>query len=148
MKCCTSCSQIKEYKDFYKDNRKLDKHRSECKSCTAQKDRNTRFKTQEQRDAFKLKKKGHDLKLKYNLTLESYTKMYKHQQGLCAICSKPILEHGSVQDKYNMSCVDHNHVTGKVRGLLCHSCNRALGLFQDSPELLEKAKLYLENTNV
>jgi hypothetical protein len=39
--------------------------------------------------------------------------------------------------------VDHNHNTGKIRGLLCMTCNRALGLFKDSPELLEKAKQYI-----
>jgi hypothetical protein len=41
--------------------------------------------------------------------------------------------------------VDHNHTTGKVRGLLCSSCNGALGLFKDNPEVVAAALLYLKD---
>lgn len=75
------------------------------------------------------------LKNKYNLTWEEYEKLFENQNGVCAICKG--IEEG------RMLSVDHNHETGEVRGLLCGSCNRALGLFKDSPELLDIAKEYV-----
>lgn len=71
---------------------------------------------------------------KFGMTLEDYDAMLERQQGACAIC-------GITSDK--TFHVDHCHTTGKIRGLLCSNCNTALGLFKDSIELLDKAKLYL-----
>jgi hypothetical protein len=56
-------------------------------------------------------------------------------QGPCVICGR---------DTTNLHA-DHDHQTGQERGLLCSSCNRGLGLFQDQPELLRKAAVYLES---
>lgn len=56
----------------------------------------------------------------YGLTVEDYNKMLKHQKGRCAICGKTEKEHG------RHLCVDHNHKTGMVRGLLCLYCNSRL----------------------
>lgn len=75
------------------------------------------------------------LKNKYNLTWEEYEEMFEEQNGVCAICK------GTEEGR--MLAVDHNHTTGEVRGLLCGSCNRALGLFKDDPKLLEIAKEYV-----
>ena len=58
-----------------------------------------------------------------------------NQEGLCAICGLPETD--------KRFCVDHNHKTGVVRGLLCANCNKGLGHFFDSIESLEKAKSYL-----
>lgn len=68
----------------------------------------------------------------------------KHQ---CAICEKTIVNMGQTKrgdDCKNHAALDHNHETGKVRGILCTPCNRALGLFGDSIEVLIKATEYLE----
>jgi len=70
----------------------------------------------------------------YGLTLEAYEQMYKIQNGQCSICSQP----------KKILSVDHDHSTGRVRGLLCKSCNHGLGFFYDNIALLMKAKLYLE----
>lgn len=91
-----------------------------------------------------------------NHTNNYYTKRYgvgilfvrellKKQGGLCAICKK---EEFKMLDTH-MSGVnlDHNHRTGKVRGLLCHNCNRGLGLFQDSKEFLIGAWRYLDEND-
>lgn len=71
---------------------------------------------------------------KYGLSDEQYQTMLDNQDGKCAIC-------GDVP-----TAVDHDHSTGLVRGLLCHSCNAGLGHFRDSPSLLEKAARYIEET--
>lgn len=79
----------------------------------------------------------------YGVTLDWYEKEYKKQAGLCAICN----EEGFLMDPTRHKTklvVDHCHATGKVRGLLCHNCNRALGLFKDKKESLLSAASYLE----
>lgn len=73
---------------------------------------------------------------KYGLTEEQFRRMYLDQKGLCAICPKRMI---------GRDChVDHDHVTGKVRGLICSSCNTGLGFFKDSVRLLASAIVYLE----
>lgn len=77
------------------------------------------------------------LKFKYGLTIESFDKLLKKQNNKCRICSE-------VFTQQLKPCVDHNHITGKVRGLLCNQCNKGLGNFKDSPELLIQASKYLQ----
>jgi len=78
----------------------------------------------------------------YNLTIEEYLDIAERQQFKCAICGKDnfkMAEHHS-----GVLVVDHDHKTGNVRGLLCHNCNRALGLFQDDMSILSHSIKYLE----
>lgn len=79
------------------------------------------------------------LKTKYKIDQVVYDRMFKDQDGLCAICCNPPLGKKTTQ----MLAVDHCHATGRVRGLLCHKCNAAIGFFKDSPELVKKALDYL-----
>lgn len=73
----------------------------------------------------------------YNMTVEEYNILFDGQEGRCAIC-------GIHQDDFKERLsVDHNHATGKVRGLLCNDCNRMLGGSKDSVESLTKAIEYL-----
>lgn len=89
--------------------------------------------------------RNHTLKRLYGITLDDYNNLYTDQQGCCSICNK----HQSALSDSRTLAVDHNHITGKVRGLLYSSCNKALGLFEDSFILLEKAANYLkEKDNV
>ena len=72
------------------------------------------------------------------MTVDKFNNMYKEQQGCCYIC-------GRHQDEFKFKlAVDHCHETGKIRGLLCHYCNKALGMFDDNVEILQSAILYLE----
>jgi len=78
-------------------------------------------------------------KKEYDITLSDYDRMYEQQDGKCAIC-------GGTETKTPKSgrfCVDHNHSTGKVRGLLCASCNRGIGLLKDDPDIALRAHDYL-----
>ncbi len=79
----------------------------------------------------------------YNVTLEWYEKEYKKQDGLCAICHKEGFLMNPKVHKTRL-VVDHCHKTGGVRGLLCHNCNRALGLFKDEIKTILSAATYLE----
>ena len=72
------------------------------------------------------------------LTLEEYDQLLSSQGGVCAICKTPPKPGGR---RLN---VDHDHKTGKVRGLLCHRCNRALPWMSDSSDRLRAAADYLE----
>ena len=76
--------------------------------------------------------KVRDMKYKrnYKITLEQYEEIYRKQGGVCAVCFER--ETMKYLGKVRELCVDHDHNTGKVRGLLCSNCNRALGLLQDS----------------
>ena len=80
---------------------------------------------------------GGDVKTRtrrYGISQEEYEVLLEKQDGKCAIC----------QRDYKAPCVDHDHETKKIRGLLCQTCNRALGQFNDDPALLRVAAEYLE----
>lgn len=74
---------------------------------------------------------------------QRYQDMLAEQNCLCAVCRQPERAPDKASGKIKDLAIDHDHETGAVRGLLCSSCNRALGLLQDSPALLDAAKAYL-----
>ena len=80
----------------------------------------------------------------YSLPVRQYEALLIEQGGCCAICR----EEGFLMKKHHRAklLVDHCHATGAVRGLLCHNCNRALGLLQDSPSLLLAAAAYVSRS--
>lgn len=75
------------------------------------------------------------LRYRYGITLEEYNALLKAQSGLCAICTEELS---------GRKHLDHDHVSGRVRGILCQHCNRGLGGFRDKPEHLKQAALYIE----
>ena len=97
------------------------------------------------RDRIKdLRRNGHFLKEKYGISLEEYDGLLYEQGGGCAICGREDSSRKDrVQTKFPL-CVDHDHKTGIIRGLLCDECNRGLGAFKDNPELLTIAAHYLQ----
>lgn len=78
------------------------------------------------------------LKNTHGITSEEYEAMLKTQNGVCAICFKPQTSRHS-----DYLYVDHDHVSGKVRGLLCTHCNMGLGQLKDDPEIMEEAARYI-----
>lgn len=78
------------------------------------------------------------MKRNYGMEFKDYDKMVEKQNGLCAICSSPPPNH--YKKRLN---IDHCHTTGKVRGLLCDACNRAIGLLKDNTKVLNSAIQYL-----
>lgn len=86
-------------------------------------------------------KKAQDLRAyvlrTYNLTIEDYKKLFDLQNGLCAICNLSSVK--------NLA-VDHCHITGKVRGLLCAKCNMGIGAFEDKTSNIFEAINYLNKS--
>ena len=80
----------------------------------------------------------------YGITINSYRDLYILQDGKCKICNEDGLRRSAAANSDVGLTVDHDHTTGNVRGLLCHTCNSALGQLQDSPTLLQNAINYLE----
>lgn len=86
------------------------------------------------------------IKDKYGLEPSDIVRMSEEQDGLCAICPRVLGEPDPETGKTVRVCIDHNHLTNEVRGLLCDPCNKALGMFKDDPERCRKAADYLEGS--
>lgn len=86
---------------------------------------------------------------RFKLTIEEFRKMFIEQDNKCAICKQPetriFTGRGRFKGQMKIAklCIDHDHKTGKVRALLCHDCNTALGKFDDDPDLIQSAINYL-----
>lgn len=76
---------------------------------------------------------------KYGITADEYSKMLESQNGKCAICGAK-----TGDNRGNRLYVDHDHASGRTRGLLCYSCNFGIGIFKDDVNLLKRAIEYLE----
>ena len=113
-KVCTKCKRELLFEEFHKNTKTRDGLRSDCKRCKAVSDR----------------------KAKYGIHNNKYKDLYAEQKCLCAICLIPLAK--------VRVCVDHDHSTGKIRGLLCEKCNTGLGLFRDHPVIVSRAVQYLE----
>ena len=88
-------------------------------------------------EKYRVKEKGYQIKKNYGITIEKYNEMLNSQSNRCLICNN---EFKPIKDTY----IDHNHITGKVRGLLCIKCNSGIGYFKDNIEKLKLAIKYLE----
>lgn len=127
-KICTKCLENKPITDFpFRDKRFNSKRKAYCKLCK-QKHYKSRRKKNDVNYRFK----------KFGFTHEDYLELLESQDHKCAICGK------SANTEYHKNFnIDHDHETGKVRGLLCNGCNTGLGLLKDSISNLQSAILYL-----
>lgn len=142
MKHCCKCRVEKLEADFYFDKRRnaLLSPCKECRIITVKKlNHSWRKNNPEKTKASNFKSK---LKSKYGISPDQFLNLWKNQNGLCAICAKTILLDSS--EKALQSHVDHCHVSGVVRGLLCLTCNTGIGMLNDSIDLLDAAKQYLQ----
>lgn len=144
-KTCTKCKKTKSVSEFYRRGKGW---QSRCKACSNEdikawraanpdKDRENQKRWRESPSgqryrANRPKREGDHLMRRYGITVEDRARMVEEQQGLCAICEKerPLV-------------VDHCHDTGQVRGMLCVTCNLAIGYFEDDVEALRRAIAYL-----
>lgn len=87
--------------------------------------------------------RGHMLRIKYGITHEQYNQMHKSQNGVCRIC-KQVETRKNRRGEIRLLAIDHDHVTGRIRALLCSSCNCGIGYFRDDVKLLRAAARYLK----
>jgi hypothetical protein len=149
-KVCSGCLKRKHRNKFPR-RATADGHYSRCYVCYNKQKAEWRAKNPGKNQAAKQKYRSADpdrlrdnnLRSKYGISLADYNQMLAEQDGVCAICSLPErVKHGK-SGKTAPLAVDHCHDTGRVRGLLCFSCNVALGKFNDDHTLVNKALNYL-----
>ncbi|MFJ4817142.1 endonuclease VII domain-containing protein [Streptomyces sp. NPDC088801] len=114
-KLCRTCGEIKPHSEWHRNATASDGLSTRCKACRAVQGR-----------------QGH-LKRQYGITEAERDGLIASQGGVCCICLSAVPEH-----------VDHCHKTGRVRGVLCFSCNAALGQFKDRPDAIRRAAAYVE----
>ena len=95
--------------------------------------------TNTHKNEIKIRSKKWSLKTKYGLSITEFDNLLLSQDNRCAICKEPL----DLQNPKNVN-IDHNHLTGKVRGILCLKCNVAIGLLRDNPEYVYNAYKYLK----
>lgn len=134
-KTCTKCKKRKALSEFYRLKNRKNKPAPACKECARKKRREY---ARNHREKESRKHREWSIKSAYGLTLEQYDQMFEEQGGVCKICGKINLDGRRLY-------IDHNHKTGKVRGLLCHKCNSLLGYVDDSIDYLLKIKSYLKS---
>lgn len=174
-KCCR-CKLEKELELFDTDNSRKDKRSAWCTECKRKwmKEYRKKFegKIREQqkiyqfkwyndnkerlkknfkayyeinKEAFKIRNKKSYFR-RYGITYEEAMAMWIKQNKLCRICNTELLPLGTQLTKG--FCVDHDHKTGKFRGILCHNCNAGIGMFKENIELIKLAVKYLEDTQL
>ena len=137
---CSKCNVIKELDYFFKDKYSRDGRYTLCKLCKKQACKEWRKKYPEKHNAMmraynaKHRRRIH-YQTDYGLSLQDYQAMFDKQGGVCGICALP-------QTGIRPLNIDHCHLTGKIRGLLCYTCNRDISIL-DNEDKLRKAKIYL-----
>ena len=120
LKKCSNCKKLLDIEEFHREKHRPDGKCIFCKSC----------------------KRYLQLFKKFRLSKNDYEMMLDAQGGVCAICKQP--EKQKRNNVIKFLGVDHNHISGKIRGILCADCNLGLGKFKDNPEMLRRALAYLE----
>jgi hypothetical protein len=123
MKVCISCSIKKDEVEFNLRNRNGSSRKSECKPCEYQRTKRYRLKNPIQHRA-----------TVYKITKEKLQELLNRSAGQCEICRR----------EYTKPYIDHDHITGEVRGVLCLQCNMAIGLMLDDPDIFRWAVEYIE----
>jgi len=117
LKICSLCGKSKPLVEFHKSEWNLDGYDHRCRSCN-------------------LLRRLHKTIASHGLTWDDHQAMLAQQHFACLICLRS-------QDEVSLG-IDHDHVTGKVRGLLCRACNSALGQFRDDAVVLRRAADYVD----
>lgn len=133
---CNNCGVEKSSDDFYSryDQRHL--KMAVCKDCKREYARQYHAENKED-PQFKVKRRERRIQFKYGITSSEYDTMLAKQNGVCAGCGT------DDTGRYDKFEIDHDHETGKVRGLLCGPCNRALGLLKDNADTAISLAAYL-----
>jgi hypothetical protein len=136
---CKACYGQKPTHSFHKDSSSTRGYAYYCKPCATEKSR-VWHTTHKHDVAYKAKRQDSYFKTKYSVSKEIRDQMLVEQDNKCAICRVSLSTDGG------HTHTDHNHQTGKIRGILCTNCNRGLGHFKDSGDNLQAAIEYLRKS--
>ena len=139
-KSCIICSVYQSIDLFYKNLNK-DKHFNICKKCHYNRYTEWRKNPDNLKKVIQYRRNA-AFKRRYGITLEQYEQMVKDQNNQCLICERQPDGYGAPQSR--VLSVDHCHTSGKIRGLLCHRCNTALGALREDTDIIKKALAYIE----
>jgi hypothetical protein len=163
-KCCTFCRKVKPLNDYHASINTADGRQARCRVCklndnrawreankgkvsqckrnyavrnwAAIRKRQKEYMSTRKVEAAEYRRRW-NLSKRYGITVDRFTEMLDSQGGACAVCGKT----------QGRQVVDHDHVTGKVRGILCVRCNVSIGGLGDNAEGLMRAICYLEKAN-
>jgi hypothetical protein len=128
VKRCPDCGETKPLEEFPRNRNGRDGRHAYCKPCHNARGRESKARLYGG-------SRHYHLLHRYGIGADEVNAMIERQGGVCAICGRPDPEH-----------VDHDHATGRIRGILCFNCNGGLGQLGDDPERLRAAAAYLERT--
>ena len=137
LKYCKCCNKLLPKSEFHKCFTNKDGLSVSCKSCRKIQNAKRYKQNKEYWKAYNGRNKSNRLVNEYGIDYEEYRKIIKLQNNKCKIC-------GCELESERKSFIDHNHETGEIRGVLCPSCNTAIGLLQDNTNILAQAMLYVE----
>ena len=120
-KKCARCGKLKGLEEFHRRRTSPDGFQAYCKGCNIRQATDANWRN-----------------MGMDLNEESYRDLLEAQNHRCAICRRGLAE------TTRALAADHDHTTGRVRGLLCLDCNTGLGKFRDDPALLRNAAAYIE----
>jgi len=149
MKTCRKCRVAFSLDQFHRDSRRGDGRAASCRACKCETVRQYRIRNSDrvrstQKASFRrnYERTGRPYRLlrQFGITLVEYDRLLAEQGGMCAICKGVA---SSRAGRKKALSVDHDHVTGVIRGLLCETCNTGLGMFRDDPALFATAGEYL-----
>lgn len=137
---CSTCKKHKDTSSFGINLAKRNGFRSQCNECISAQHKQyyslNKKKCYDRTNAWRKKNpsriKASKIKSKYGLSADAYASMCLSQDNKCLLCLRDV-----------KLVVDHDHVTGRVRGLLCRKCNSGLGLFLDNSDALLRASTYV-----
>lgn len=149
LKVCKDCGVSRSPEDFHRHSRTLDRLQVICKDCMRVRNREWKARNPEKLAEYERRRprrttqerREHQLR-QYGITQQRYDELVEQQGGRCAICQQIPTPTARTQIAL---FVDHCHATDKVRGLLCHNCNCAIGHMKDDIKRLRAAIAYLED---
>lgn len=138
MAYCSGCDSEKLTSEFSKDSGTPRGIKSRCKECRKQE-----YQANKQQAAKAMRRRN--LRVKFDISNAEYIELSHAQGDVCAACGQP--ETRIINGILLPLSIDHDHATGKIRGLLCQACNLGLGYFRDNIENLSNAIDYLMETH-
>ncbi len=138
---CNKCSSLLPYSSFGPDKSSKTGYAYWCRKCVNNNAREHHSLKRSRDPVYIQKRRDGYTRKQFGITLQEYLDKLASQDFKCAICGVELPAQGS------FTHLDHDHKTGRLRAFLCTNCNRGLGHFQDSIELLLKASRYLDTHN-